>query len=430
MKTKKFLFVSIEALISDVAWTVAKEGHQVKYYIENENDRDAADGFVTKTDDWGREVEWADVIVFDDVFSHGEKAERLRRQGKPAIGGTRYSDRLEEDRAFGQEELKNAGVEIIPYREFSSFDEAIAYVKKNPDQYVIKPSGEAQNTKRLLFIGEEPDGKDVIDVLEAYKKNRAEDIQVFQLQQRVTGVEVAVGAFFNGHQFVHPININFEHKKLFPGDLGPMTGEMGTLMYWSEPNKMFNATLKKMEGKLREAGYAGSIDVNCIVNKKGIYPLEFTARFGYPAISIQQAGMITPISEVLYKTATGEMTEFETKRGFQIGVRIVVPPFPFNDEETFQAYSKNAAVLFKKPDLEGIHIEDVKCIDGQWFVAGESGVVLVVVGTGQTVRQAQKQAYKRIENVMIPSMYYRTDIGNRWFEDCDKLHTWGYLRET
>ena len=107
----------------------------------------------------------------------------------------------------------------------------------------------------------------------------------------------------------------------------------------------------------------------------------------------------------------------------------MVPPFPFNDQETFLSHSKNAAILFKKNDLDGIHIEDVKCIDGQWFVAGESGVVLVVVGTGRTVRQGQKQVYKRIGNIMIPGMYYRTDVGNRWFEDCDKLHTWGYLRE-
>jgi phosphoribosylamine--glycine ligase len=280
-----------------------------------------------------------------------------------------------------------------------------------------------------LFIGEEADGRDVLEVLEAYRKNRAEEIEVFQLQKRVTGVEVAVSAFFNGREFMLPVSINFEHKKLFPGDIGPMTGEMGTLMYWSGPNKMFNATLKKMEGRLSEVGFAGSIDINCIVNKKGIYPLEFTARFGYPAITIQQEGLVTPISELLYKTATGEMTEFETKPGFQVGVRIVVPPFPFNDRETFESHSKNAAILLKKPDPEGIHIEDVKCVNGQWFVAGESGVVLVVVGTGQTVRQAQKQAYKRISNVMIPSMYYRTDIGDRWFEDCDRLHTWGYLRE-
>jgi phosphoribosylamine--glycine ligase len=30
---------------------------------------------------------------------------------------------------------------------------------------------------------------------------------------------------------------------------------------------------------------------------------------------------------------------------------------------------------------------------------------------------------------MIPDMYYRDDIGERWLEDHDKLHTWGYLRE-
>ena len=28
-----------------------------------------------------------------------------------------------------------------------------------------------------------------------------------------------------------------------------------------------------------------------------------------------------------------------------------------------------------------------------------------------------------------PDMYYRKNIGDRWFEDSDRLHNWGYLRE-
>jgi phosphoribosylamine--glycine ligase len=76
-----------------------------------------------------------------------------------------------------------------------------------------------------------------------------------------------------------------------------------------------------------------------------------------------------------------------------------------------------------------VHIEDVMQVNGQWYVAGTSGVVLVVCGLGQTMHQAQAQAYSRIRNIMIPDMYYRDDIGERWFEDHDKLHTWGYLRE-
>src|SRR5437899_132868 len=101
------------------------------------------------------------------------------------VGGTPYSDRLEDDRSFGQEELKKAGVTIIPYRDFDNFDEAIAYVQENPTRYVIKPSGAAGNVKRRLFVGDEEDGRDVVRMLEAYKKAFADEIKVFQLQKRV-----------------------------------------------------------------------------------------------------------------------------------------------------------------------------------------------------------------------------------------------------
>jgi len=428
MEKKKFLFNSLSGLIGDIAWQVSKEGHEVRYFIKQESERDIADGFVAKSDNLEKDIEWADIVIFDDTLGQGEKAQQARAMGKKVVGGTAYSDRLEDDRSFGQEELKKAGVNIIPYKEFDSFDDAVEHVVQNPGRYVIKPSGEAQNVKRRLFVGEEEDGQDVIRMLEAYKKAFSDEIKIFQLQRRVTGVEVAVGAFFNGKQFVHPINVNFEHKKLFPGNLGPPTGEMGTSMFWSMPNQLFNQTLQKMETKLAEEGYVGYIDVNCIVNGNGIYPLEFTSRFGYPTISIQQAGMITPIGQFFWELSSGHDPKLRVKSGFQIGVRIVVPPFPFDDKETFESFSKNAAIVFKKPPADEYHIEDVKQVNSQWMVAGTSGVVLVVVGLGQTMKQAQAQVYSRIKNVLIPNMYYRTDIGDRWDEDSDRLHSWGILR--
>jgi len=424
---KNFLFVTIDALSGDLAWQIKKEGHNVKFYTQNPEDKEVADGFVDKVDDWEKEVDWADVIIFDDVLGQGAKAQKLREKGKFVIGGTEYTDRLEDDRAFGQEELKKAGVSIIPYKEFRSFDEAIEFVKQNPIKYVIKPSGETGNIKGLLFIGEEDDGRDVIQVLNDYKKASKKE-PWFQLQKRVMGVEVAIGAFFNGKEFIYPINVNFEHKKLFPGNLGPSTGEMGTSMFWSGPNKIFNSTLKKLEPKLAEEGYTGYIDINCIVNNHGIYPLEFTSRFGYPTISIQQEGMITLIGEFMYQLAKGEKPKLKVKSGFQIGVRIVVPPFPFEDPKTLELQSKDSVIFFKK-NVDGIHIEDVKQVNGEWVVTGTSGVVLIVCGTGPTMKHAQAQAYNKIRYIKIPHMYYRTDIGDRWFEDSDKLHSWGYLRE-
>jgi phosphoribosylamine---glycine ligase len=409
----KFLFVSYDGLIADIAWEVVKEGHPAKFWIKDPEEKEIAAGFVPKADDWKKEVEWADVVVFDDVLGMGALADELRRKGKLVVGGSPYSDKLEDDRAFGQQELRNAGVAIIPQENFTSFDDAMAYVKANPNRYVIKPSGEAQNYKRLLFVGEEEDGVDVVQVLEDYKRAWSKKIKEFQLQRRIMGVEVATGAFFNGKEFVPPICVNFEHKKLFPGDIGPSTGEMGTSMFWSEPNKIFNATLKKMEPRLADERYVGHIDINCIVNSNGIYPLEFTARFGYPTISIQQEGLLTPIGEMLYKLAEGTINRLRTRSGFQIGVRIVVPPFPFRDKETFESSSKDAVILFKTQSREGFHIEDVKLEDGEWLVTGTSGVVLIVCGLGPTMKQAQRQAYNRVKNVMIPNMYYREDIGDR-----------------
>src|SRR5262245_28414501 len=356
MPPLKFLFVSLDGLIGDTAWEVSKEGHDVRYFIGNEEERQIADGFVTKSDDWQRDVDWADVVVFDDVLGQGTEAQKVRQAGKLVVGGTSYSDRLEDDRAFGQQELRGAGVSIVPQRDFTSFDDAIEFVRANPHRYVIKPSGEAQNLKGLLFVGEEEDGRDVLQVLDDYKRAWSDRIRDFQLQRRIQGVEVAAGAFFNGRDFVSPICVNFEHKKLFPGDIGPATGEMGTAMFWSEPNRLFNATLKKMEPRLRDEGYVGYIDINCIVNANGIYPLEFTSRFGYPTISIQQEGLLTPIAELLHGLASGTLNRAKARGGFQVGVRIVVPPFPFNDPQRFEASSKDAVILFKTPSREGIHI--------------------------------------------------------------------------
>ena len=105
MDHAKFLFVSQAALIGDIAWQVSKEGHSVRYFIGSESERDIADGFVTKTTDWKKDVDWADIIVFDDTLGFGAEAQALRAKGKKVVGGTPYTDRLEDDRSFGQEQL-------------------------------------------------------------------------------------------------------------------------------------------------------------------------------------------------------------------------------------------------------------------------------------------------------------------------------------
>ncbi len=425
--SRKFLFVSWESLSGDIAWKIQREGNEVKAFIEREADADVYDGILEKVKKWEDYVDWADVVVFDDV-GFGKWADALRKKGKNVVGGSKYTDMLEDNREFGQTEMKRVGMNILPHWYFTDFDSAIEFIKTNPSRYVFKPSGTAQNYKDLLFIGEEDDGRDILELLSSNKKAWKSKIKSFQLQKYAAGVEIAVGAFFNGKEFLYPINVNFEHKRVFPGDIGPLTGDMGALMFLSPPNAMFRATLDKMVPDLAKAGYIGYLDINCIVNGRGIYPLEFTARFGYPTISVQAVGIDMPMGDFLYKMGAGEKFEIPTKKGFQLGIICAVNSYLSENPEDIAIYH-DLSILFRRPNpnLEGIHIGDLKMVDGTLQIAGISGYALVVSGSGTTVQEARRQAYNRIKNIRLQNMFYRVDIGERWFNDSDLLQSWGYL---
>ncbi len=422
----KFLCISRVGCIGDLCIRLQDEGCKVKYYIDDKDEREVSDGFVEKVTDWQEWKNWADVIIFDDA-DFGSIAESLRKEGKAVIGGTVYTDKLEMNREFGADEMQAAGLSHLPSWHFDSFDDAVKFIKENPERYVVKPNGSAQTEKVLSFIGQEDDGLDVLTVLEHYKRGWASKIKSFQVQKFAQGVEVAVGAFFNGKDFVGPCCINFEHKRLFNGDIGPTTGEMGTSMFWCDGGDLFKGSLYKMKSRLAQAGYIGYFDINCIANARGIYPLECTSRFGMPTLSIQMEGILSPLGEFLHELAKGGVPALKVKKGFQVGVVVAVPPFPFEDPKTFKKYCEDSIVLFKKPMKEGVWPADVRVIDGQWRLSGHTGYVMVVTGAGPTMEDARKEAYARLKNIMIPNMFYRTDIGERWTRDGDLLRTWGYV---
>lgn len=423
---KNFLFVSEIGCVGDLAYQIKSEGNNVRYCILDKYEKTVSDGFVDKVDDWEKHTGWADVIVFDDI-GFGSAAERLRREGKAVVGGTPFSDKLELDRDLAQAELKNVGINVLPCWDFSSFDEAVKFVKSNPGRYVIKPNGKAQNDKVLSFVGQEEDGLDIVTMLERYKKGWGGKIRRFQLQKFVSGVEVAIGAFFNGSEFILPVCINFEHKRMFNEEIGPTTGEMGTFMFWTGPNRLFNETLKKFEKRLSEIGFIGYFDINCIVNSRGIYPLEITPRFGYPTINIQIDGVQSRWSDLMWALGNRQPFNLKTAKGFQVGVVVAVPPYPYDDQATFDKLSDDAVIMFKRPQTNGVHHCDIRVIDGDWRLTGSSGYALVVTGSGPTMPDAKQQAYNRLKNIILPNMFYRTDIGDRWSKDGDLLQGWGML---
>jgi len=118
-------------------------------------------------------------------------------------------------------------------------------------------------------------------------------------------------------------------ERFFPGDLGELTGEMGTVVTYSRSKGFFDRTLAKMRPLLKENGYYGYINLNTLVNEGGIWPLEFTCRFGYPGYAILDPLQRTSWADLFRLMLERNATRFETEPGFAVGIVITTPPFPF-----------------------------------------------------------------------------------------------------
>src|SRR5262245_3353560 len=73
MASKRFLFVSYDGLIADIAWQVVKEGQEVRFWIKDPAEQQIADGLVHESEAWREEVDWADLVVFGGVVGEGEE---------------------------------------------------------------------------------------------------------------------------------------------------------------------------------------------------------------------------------------------------------------------------------------------------------------------------------------------------------------------
>jgi phosphoribosylamine--glycine ligase len=397
-----------------------RRGHAVRVVVEDPAYRDVHAGLLDIVDGWESELGWvreagAEGLVLFETARHGDLQDRLRREGFQVIGGSALGDRLESERDFGQQVLREAGLRTAPCQRFTDFEAAAAFVRANPARYVLKFNG-ASSARTRNFIGEMEDGRDLLAVL-GLEQGRLQpgDAVDFVLMRHLEGVEVGVGAYFDGERFLQPACIDFEHKRFFPGELGELTGEMGTIVSYRGSRRLFDAVLAPVAALLRGSGYVGYINVNLIANDEGLWPLEFTSRFGYPGFAICEALHEEPWEAIFRRLLRREGPGLATHDGFACGVVLTVPPFPY--PHGYEQLSKGAPVCLRDSltdrDRAHLHFAEVAQVAGQLVTSGATGYVGVATGTGATVEEANAQALRVARGVVVPNLRYRRDIGER-----------------
>lgn len=431
----RFLGVGHHVDLGALYLTLQARGHEVRVVADDSDSADVMRALLSFEGDLERGLAWVesagpDGCVIVEGIGWGDLQDRLRKKGIAVLGGSALGDKLEGERNFAQTRLKELGLRIAASHRFDDFDRAIAFVRACPARYVLKYETSGFASTRT-YVGELDDGVDLIAALQVQRDLwPLTERPPIVLMERVSGVEVGVGAWFDGRRFLRPVNLDWEHKRFFPGDLGEMTGEMGTLVTYRGGEALFEATLARLAPSLAASGYVGYVNLNTIVNDDGPWPLELTCRFGYPGYAILGALHREPWDAVFTRVLRGD-PEIPTYDDWAIGVALTVPPFPHR--HGYAELSKGTAIAFHPSwndgDAEHLHWGEVDRSEAGPFVArGAVGYIAVVTARGPTVEAAQRDVYARARKIIMPSVRYRNDIGARFLsEDRATLVRLGWL---
>lgn len=409
--------------------------HEVRYWVSPELGSGPSligRGMVPRVAEWKPSMRWADLIVMTDNTKYSSDLRPFFRQGFPIMGATEEAAELELDRSVGQLCFEHHGIDILPYAEFTNWDKAIAHVLASKSEFVSKPWG-GHSDKNLSYV---PNTRaDLVARMDRWKKDGLKCSMV--LQEKIgDGYEMGVSAWFGPGGFDSNIEEDWEHKKLLVGDLGPTTGEMGTVCRYVKKSKLFEEVLAPLEDELKRRKFVGPVNINCLIDKDGKpWPLEFTCRLGWPATNLELALHKGDPANWMLDLIEGRNT-LKASSDICVGAVMAMGDFPWNRDPPGR--NDGWPIRGLTPEtLPHCYLTSVMMGEG-WVNKGtkvvkEEGIVtagsyvLVVTGTGKTVQEAQASCYEVVDEIKwSPHQTYRTDIGNRLEKCLSDLQDMGY----
>lgn len=434
--------IDIEGMCLSLVLKLAAHGNDVRWYRWAKPGKKIRDGEgmgLKIVDEWEPSMPWAGkdgLIVVTGNFVHLHTLDRYRDLGYKIFGPTVASARLEIERGAGLEAMKSVGIDVPPYQEFTSLEDAQKFARKSDRTFVFKTLG-SEDDKANTYVSH-----DQADMVGWIGRKIARGMTLkgpCLLQEKVEMLaEVGVSGWFGENGFLpDKWNVYFEHKKQYSGEVGQNTGEMGTVLQYCETDKIAAETLVPMEPVLRALGHRGDFAIGAGITKAGkIVPFEWTSRMGYPALFGQMASHRGDPAIWMRALLDGK-DALKVSNDVSICVVLVQPPFPAGNgkpqdvegnpiegiEEAGSAVYPVAVMKGKGPKMDG-----GKVVDGPIYqTSGE--YVAVCTGLGGTVSRARRSVYAAVDKIHFANMGYRDDIGEKLTPVLPALHKAGFALE-
>jgi len=338
----------------------------------------------------------------------------FRARGLKVFGPTKEAAQLESSKDFAKAFMKRHGIPTAEYETFADVKAAHAYIDAKGAPIVIKADGLAA-------------GKGVVVAMTLGEAHGAVDHMLSDNAFGDAGARIVIEEFLAGEEAsfivmcdgknVLPLATSQDHKRLLDQDQGPNTGGMGA--YSPAPivtpamhaRVMREIIMPTIHGMAKDGiQFTGFLYAGLMIDAAGNpRTLEFNCRMGDPETQPIMARLKTDLLAVMEHAVNGtlDQVELEWDRRTAVGVVLAAAGYP-------DAPRKGDAI-------HGIPAETTDAVtfhagttdDAQGKLVSSGGRVLCVVGLGDNIKMAQKQAYDAVDKIAFDGVQFRRDIGWR-----------------
>jgi phosphoribosylamine--glycine ligase len=337
----------------------------------------------------------------------------FRGRGMKIFGPTREAAQLESSKDFAKAFMLRHKIPTAKYQTFSDAAAAHAYIDAEGAPIVIKADGLAAGKGVVVAMSLDEAHQAVEHML---SDNRFGDAGArIVIEEFLAGEEASFIVMSDGKNIL-PLATSQDHKRLKDKDEGPNTGGMGAYspapivtpaMHARVMREIIDPTINGMakDGIIFTGFLYAGLMIDAAGNPK---TLEFNCRMGDPETQPIMARLKSDLVGVMEHAVNGTLNEVELEWDRRTAVGVVMAAEGYPDSP-------------RKGDvIDGIPAETASCVT---FHAGtkpagdtvvtDGGRVLCVVGLGDSVKMAQKEAYDTVEKIRFNGAQYRSDIGWR-----------------
>ena len=339
-------------------------------------------------------------------------ADALWQVAIPTIGPKQKLAQIETSKAFARELMQKHHIKGLPrYQNFHDLNGVDRFLLElGEGNYVVKANG-LMSGKGVKVAGDHLHS--FADAVAFCKEILAQG-QSFVIEEKLIGQEFSFMCFSDGEHVV-PMPIVQDHKRAFVDDKGPNTGGMGSysdadhsLPFLTEVDvidalQINEAVLHALTTELNDK-YIGILYGSFIATRKGVYVIEFNARFGDPECMNVLTILETDFVTICQAMVTGNLSLDLVKFSRQATVCKYAVPEGYPDSPIRDVAIDICAVKNKSQ----LYLASVNAIEGKIFATGSR--TAAYVGVAETISAAEEIAEKEVRAIDGP-LFHREDIG-------------------